>query len=52
MVRRRKAGVLRQLPNRLDQNLPAPMTEMQILYHRENADSGENYPTRAKESFL
>jgi SNF2 family DNA or RNA helicase len=38
MVRRRKSEVLRQLPDRLDQNLLVPMTEMQMLYHQENAD--------------
>jgi superfamily II DNA/RNA helicase len=30
--------VLRQLPSRTDQNLLVPMTEMQTLYHQENAD--------------
>lgn len=38
MVRRRKSEVLKQLPERLDQNLLVPMTEMQMLYHQENAD--------------
>ena len=38
MIRRRKSEVLRQLPSRLDQNLLVPMTEMQMLYHQENAD--------------
>jgi superfamily II DNA or RNA helicase len=38
MIRRRKSEVLRQLPKRLDQNLLVPMTEMQMLYHQENAD--------------
>ena len=38
MIRRRKSEVLRQLPNRTDQNLLVPMTEMQMLYHQENAD--------------
>jgi len=38
MIRRRKSEVLTQLPNRLDQNLLVPMTEMQMLYHQENAD--------------
>jgi hypothetical protein len=38
MIRRRKSEVLRQLPSRTDQNLLVPMTEMQMLYHRENAD--------------
>jgi superfamily II DNA or RNA helicase len=38
MIRRRKSEVLKQLPNRLDQNLLVPMTEMQMLYHTENAD--------------
>ena len=39
MIRRRKSEVLRQLPNRLDQNLLVPMTEMQMRYHQENADA-------------
>jgi hypothetical protein len=30
--------VLRQLPSRTDQNLLVPMTEMQMIYHQENAD--------------
>jgi len=38
MIRRRKSEVLRQLPGRIDQNLLVPMTEMQMLYHQENAD--------------
>ena len=38
MIRRRKSEVLKQLPNRLDQNLLVPMTEMQMRYHQENAD--------------
>ncbi|TDN69711.1 DEAD/DEAH box helicase [Paraburkholderia sp. BL10I2N1] len=38
MIRRRKSEVLRQLPNRTDQNLLVPMTEMQMAYHAENAD--------------
>jgi superfamily II DNA or RNA helicase len=38
MIRRRKSEVLRQLPSRTDQNLLVPMTEMQTLYHQENAD--------------
>jgi superfamily II DNA or RNA helicase len=38
MIRRRKSEVLKQLPSRLDQNLLVPMTEMQMLYHQENAD--------------
>jgi superfamily II DNA or RNA helicase len=38
MIRRRKFEVLRQLPSRTDQNLLVPMTEMQMLYHQENAD--------------
>jgi SNF2 family DNA or RNA helicase len=39
MIRRRKSEVLRQLPSRLDQNLLVPMTEMQMRYHQENADT-------------
>src|SRR5487761_268059 len=38
MLRRRKSEVLLQLPGRTDQNLLVPMTEMQMLYHQENAD--------------
>ena len=38
MIRRRKSEVLRQLPERTDQNLLVPMTEAQMLYHDENAD--------------
>ena len=38
MIRRRKSEVLQQLPGRTDQNLLVPMTEMQMLYHQENAD--------------
>jgi superfamily II DNA or RNA helicase len=38
MIRRRKSDVLRQLPNRTDQNLLVPMTEMQMAYHAESAD--------------
>jgi superfamily II DNA or RNA helicase len=39
MIRRRKSEVLKQLPGRLDQNLLVPMTEMQMRYHNENADT-------------
>jgi superfamily II DNA or RNA helicase len=39
MIRRRKSEVLRQLPERTDQNLLVPMTEMQMDHHRENADT-------------
>jgi superfamily II DNA or RNA helicase len=38
MIRRRKSEVLTQLPDRLDQNLLVPMTEMQMLLHEENAE--------------
>lgn len=38
MIRRRKAEVLMQLPERTDQNLLVPMTELQMTYHQENAD--------------
>jgi superfamily II DNA or RNA helicase len=38
MIRRRKSEVQKQLPHRLDQNFLVPMTEMQMLYHKENAD--------------
>ncbi len=39
MIRRRKAEVLRQLPARRDQTLLVPMTEAQIRFHEENADT-------------
>ncbi len=38
MIRRRKSEVLMQLPERTDQNLLVPMTELQMTYHQENAD--------------
>lgn len=38
MIRRRKAEVALQLPARTDQNLLVPMTEMQAIYHEDNAD--------------
>ena len=38
MIRRRKSEVLMQLPERTDQNLLVPMTEMQMRHHRENAE--------------
>lgn len=38
MIRRRKSEVLLQLPERTDQNLLVPMTEMQMIHHQENAD--------------
>lgn len=38
MIRRRKSEVLMQLPERTDQNLLVPMTEMQKAYHQENAE--------------
>jgi SNF2 family DNA or RNA helicase len=38
MIRRRKSEVLLQLPERTDQNLLVPMTEMQMLFHDENAE--------------
>jgi len=38
MIRRRKSEVLTQLPERTDQNLLVPMTELQMTYHRENAE--------------
>ena len=38
MIRRRKSEVLLQLPERTDQNLLVPMTELQMTYHQENAD--------------
>ncbi|MGD9584078.1 MAG: DEAD/DEAH box helicase, partial [Lysobacterales bacterium] len=39
MIRRRKSEVLQQLPERTDQNLLVPMTEPQMAYHQENADT-------------
>ena len=39
MLRRRKSEVLLQLPGRTDQNLLVPMTEMQMIHHKENADT-------------
>lgn len=38
MIRRRKSEVLRQLPDRTDQNVLIPMTGPQMELHRENAD--------------
>ncbi|GHU27315.1 hypothetical protein AGMMS50256_06920 [Betaproteobacteria bacterium] len=38
MIRRRKSEVLMQLPERTDQNLLVPMTELQMVYHQENAE--------------
>ncbi len=38
MIRRRKSEVLVQLPERTDQNLLVPMTELQMTYHQENAE--------------
>jgi superfamily II DNA or RNA helicase len=38
LIRRRRSEVLTQLPSRTDQNLLVPMTEMQLMYHKENAD--------------
>ncbi|MCK1741903.1 DEAD/DEAH box helicase [Bradyrhizobium sp. 139] len=38
MIRRRKSEVLRQLPSRTDQNVLVPMTEPQMVLHKENAD--------------
>jgi superfamily II DNA or RNA helicase len=39
LIRRRKSDVLLQLPGRTDQNLLLPMTEPQMEYHAENADT-------------
>jgi superfamily II DNA or RNA helicase len=39
MIRRRKSEVLQQLPSRTDQNVLVPMTELQMIYHQENADT-------------
>ncbi len=38
LIRRRRSEVLAQLPARTDQNLLVPMTEMQLMHHKENAD--------------
>ncbi len=38
MIRRRKSEVLMQLPERTDQNFLVPMTELQMAYHKENAE--------------
>ncbi|KAB2841508.1 MAG: DEAD/DEAH box helicase [Burkholderiales bacterium] len=38
LIRRRKSEVLMQLPERTDQNLLVPMTELQMTYHQENAE--------------
>jgi superfamily II DNA or RNA helicase len=38
MIRRRKSEVLSQLPERTDQNLLVPMTEMQMCHHQENQE--------------
>ena len=38
MIRRRKAEVLRQLPERTDSTILVPMTEAQMRYHEDNAD--------------
>ena len=35
MIRRSKSEVLQQLPERTDQNLLVPMTEMQMIHHQE-----------------
>ncbi len=39
MIRRRKSEVLKQLPQRTDQNFLVPMTEMQMFYHQENYEA-------------
>ena len=39
MLRRRKAEVLDQLPERIDNTLFVPMTEQQITHHDENGDT-------------
>ncbi len=53
MVRRRKSEVLQQLPGRTDQNLLVPMTEMQLDYHKQNADDAARIVQRwRKTKFL
>ncbi|HUG23968.1 DEAD/DEAH box helicase [Piscinibacter sp.] len=39
MIRRRKAEVLDQLPERIDNTLFVPMTEQQLVHHTENGDT-------------
>jgi superfamily II DNA or RNA helicase len=39
MLRRRKAEVLDQLPERVDNTLFVPMTEQQLVHHTENGDT-------------
>ncbi len=46
LIRRRRSEVLTQLPSRTDQNLLVPMTEMQMVHHRENADIVAQIVTR------
>ncbi|OGA72983.1 MAG: helicase SNF2 [Betaproteobacteria bacterium RIFCSPLOWO2_12_FULL_65_14] len=46
LIRRRRSEVLTQLPSRTDQNLLVPMTEMQMVHHRENADVVAQIVTR------
>jgi SNF2 family DNA or RNA helicase len=46
LIRRRRSEVLTQLPSRTDQNLLVPMTEMQLVHHRENADIVARIVTR------
>ena len=46
MIRRRKSEVLLQLPERTDQNLLVPMTELQMSYHQENAEIVTNIVQR------
>ncbi len=53
MIRRRKSEVLTQLPERTDQTLLVPMTEPQLVYHQENADTVAKIVTRwRKTGFL
>lgn len=48
MIRRRKSEVLAQLPERTDQNLLVPMTEMQIIHHHDGRTGGAaRRPVRA-----
>ena len=48
MIRRRRTEVLTQLPSRTDQNLLVPMTELQMRYHQENADTVARIVSRWK----
>jgi superfamily II DNA or RNA helicase len=46
MIRRRKTEVMLQLPERTDQNLLVPMTEAQLTYHQDNANTVQQIVNR------